>query len=555
MRKSFKGILAAMLAVAAFAACNRSGSDATESANPVLMFRISIDNTKSDEAWDRLFNQLKAYPECCDEVWFSTGIGIIPMDVHRENAERLARAKEDLETLGIESSIQVQMTIGHGDPLGIADEWTAKDWTGWTGSTGVEAKYCNCPRQPAYLEYMREMARLYAAVKPKTMWIDDDLRYDNHVPATDGSRIGCWCDTCLADFSAEEGKEWTRETLDRAMASDPALEERWKDFSIRSLQEIARIITRETHGISPETKMGYQKTFWDRDTTIIRAVLNTMAEESGQKVSYRLGGGAYYDKYHPVEQIMKSMEAARFMDVIGNPDCVESWCPEIESYPRHYGSRSGQAVLLEGFSALAFGMDAISMFVIDHGDESPELQNRSMLRPLQDGSDVLRRYARANRGTLAVGFRADVPTKKFYDFGALGIPILPGVGKSLGTLDDGSLNAVDMFSQPSSDIQALRDRLCLGTDCPAICLSPFIGLVIPRIGEDGSLKTLGIINCRIDDQGPVRFKLPALPASVRTVTWRELRKAPVSLRVERDSDGSAYVEIPEISPWNAGFIE
>ena len=37
------------------------------------------------------------------------------------------------------------------------------------------------------------------------------------------------------------------------------------------------------------------------------------------------------------------------------------------------------------------------------------------------------------------------------------------------------------------------------------------------------------------------------------MVWRELKKKPVKLRVER-SEGATYVVIPEIAPWSAGFI-
>lgn len=548
-----KFIIAALFSIITAASC-QSEKPRTADGSNTMMLRLSIDNTISDAACQRTLTQLRSYPRSCDEVWFSTGIGIPLLEVHEQHVQHLMSVKEALADLGISYSVQLQMTIGHGGSFGDPEEWAGKTWTGWTGSTGVEAEYCNCPRQAEYLEYIREMTRIYAATEPKTLWIDDDLRYDNHSPATDGSRIGCWCPTCIADFSAQEGHEWTRETLDAAMAGDEALAQRWKLFSIQSLQQVARIIAQETHTVSPSTRMGYQKTYFDSDTTIIRTVLQTLAQESGKKVSYRLGGGAYYDKYHPVDQIVKSMDAARFMRVIGCPDFVESWCPEIESWPRHYGSRSGQAVLIEGFSALAFGMDALSYFVIDHGDESAEVQNRSMLRPLQEGSETLLEYARANKGTQAVGFQAGTDNYTLFDFGMLGIPVLPGVGKSLGTLNAEDLQGVNMFTQTSADIQSFREKICRPTDSPVLCCAPFIGLVVPRIAEDGTLRTLGLINCRIDQQECIRFQLPGMPSDIKKAVWYELKKKPVTLPVERDEDGTAYVDVPSIEAWNAGFV-
>ena len=523
--------------------------------DPVMLLRLRMPNTATEEAWNDLLAGIKANPDCCDEIWFSTGVSDIPLEAHRAHVEKLLRAKEDLSELGIGTSVQVQMTIGHGDSIGETEDFSAKTWTGWTGSTGVEAKFCNCPRQPEFLEYMRKMAGLYAQVKPRVMWVDDDLRYDNHYPATANSRIGCWCEKCLADFSEQEGKVWTRKSLDKAMAKDKALEERWKEFSISSLDRIARIIAEETKAVSPETKMGYQKTYADRDTTVVRTILRTMAEVSGKKVEYRPGGGSYYDKLEPSRQIMKSMTAARYMRVLGCSDIVDSWCPEVETHPRHYGSRTGQAVLLEGFTALAYGLDAVSMFVLDNGEESMDVHSRRMLRPLHEGAPVLHEYAKANKGTVPVGFTADVSSDVLFPFGLLGIPVIPGLGESLGALSGEDLKGVDTYSETSSAVQAFRDKIQGRSKYPAKCVSPFIGLVIPRASNDGTIRTLGLINCRIDSQEAIRFSLPGLPADIKTATWREMRKGAVTLTIGRDSDGEAYVEVPAIGAWNAGFID
>ena len=559
MGSLLKAILA-LSAAAVLSACGgkavRDGSSCRgDEGSPVMMLRLRMPNTAVDENWAALLSGLKKYPRCCDEIWFSTGTGVPSMDVHREHVERLREAKEDLRRLSIGTSVQIQATIGHGDSVTDPDFMAGKTWTGWTGSTGVEDVCCNCPRQPEFLEYIRQMTRLYASLRPRVMWIDDDLRYDNHYPASAGSRPGCWCERCIADFSETEGRAWTRESLDRAMASDKELEERWKAFSISSLDRIARIVSEETMAVSPGTRMGYQKTYSDRDTTVVRTILGTMAEVSGRKVSYRAGGGAYYDRRHPAAQIIKSMRSARYMRVLGCADIVESWCPEIESWPRHYGSRTAQSVLLEDFAALAYGLDAVSMFVLDNGEEPFDLQARVMLRPLHEGAPVLEAYARANAGTVPAGYTAPAGVEDLFEFGTLGIPVLPGLGKDLGRLSAGDMKGVSMYSQPSSDVQAFRDALDSRSPAPAKYLSPFVGLVAPRVDAGGKLRTLGLVNCRIDAQQSIRFALPSLDSGTRKAVWRELRRPAVRLRIERGKDGTAFVEVPSVAAWNAGFIE
>ena len=77
--------------------------------------------------------------------------------------------------------------------------------------------------------------------------------------------------------------------------------------------------------------------------------------------------------------------------------------------------------------------------------------------------------------------------------------------------------------------------------------------MIPRIDDEGELRTLGLLNVRIDSQGPVRLRLPSLRRKVRSANWYEMKCEPVRLRIEREGD-DAYVTIPRIGAWNAGFL-
>lgn len=85
-----------------------------------------------------------------------------------------------------------------------------KKWTGRTGWSGIETKTCNCPRQPEFHAYLREVSQIYAGLGFARLWIDDDLRIANHQPSDSfGRRIGCWWSTCLKEFNAETGAQWT----------------------------------------------------------------------------------------------------------------------------------------------------------------------------------------------------------------------------------------------------------------------------------------------------------------------------------------------------------
>lgn len=521
-------------------------------AESVLQLRLRAPDIASDEAWAATCKMIADNPGCCDEVWFSTGVGLPPLAVHADRAERLVRAAADLRALGIVPSLQFQATIGHGDNLSLKENCSAKSWTGWTGSTGTEAVACNCPRQRGFLDYVRAVARLYAAFKPKFVWVDDDLRITNHRPATIGSLPGCWCDRCLADFNAQTGAAWTRSTLAAAVKKRPALEQRWISFSIQSIADVARAIAEEFRAVSPTSQMALQHGTSSPET--IRRILETLHGTSGAPVGFRPGGGAYYD-VNPNNQILKSLTSARFRRTFGNPPWISVWTPEIESWPRVYGSRSAQSILVEGFSALMYGMTAVSFLVTQTGNEDLSLYSRTILKPLAAAAPVLKGYAAANTGTHPVGFSSDLPVGRLYAYAATGVPVLFGIGRPCGTLTDADV-AINRCTAPTSKVQAARAAVdARAGGAPALVRSPFVGLMLPRVAVDGgALRTVALLNVRIDAQGPVDLLLRGVPSDVTTARWCELRRAPVDVPLRR-AGADVVAVIPEIGAWNAGYLD
>ena len=156
------------------------------------------------------------------------------------------------------------------------------------------------------------MSRLYASFKPRSVWIDDDLRVAGHAPGSPWGKvkdgwIGCWCPTCLAAFNAEMKTNWTRETLDAAMAKDTKLFDRWEAFSFAGIAAVARAIAEEFHKVSPTTRLAYQHGDYRNDSLL--AVFRALHEATGLPVGSRPGGGAYYDQ-NPNLQMIKAFGAA-----------------------------------------------------------------------------------------------------------------------------------------------------------------------------------------------------------------------------------------------------
>ena len=519
---------------------------------PLLTMRLRANDTETVETWRANFKEIAAHPGCCDEIWFSTGCGAPALDWHRTNAAVLAEAVRDCRAKGIVPSLQFQATLGHGDFVGTPELFRLKTWTGWTGWSGIETKYCNCPRQPAFHAYLREVSRIYAPLGFAGLWVDDDLRIAHHQPSDSyGRRIGCWCATCLGAFNAETGANWTREALAAAVLKDDALCARWRKFSIDGLLLVARAVGEEFVRASPETMLALQHACGEESADQVPAVLEAFRAISGRPVGFRPGGGAYYDD-DPNGVVLKSLRAGWFRNRIGDPEWIRVWTPEIESWPRTYYSRSPQGVLVEGFTALMYGMNAVSFFISNGAMEDPALYGRTHWTALAAAAPALRGYARAIAGCRPVGFT--MPGKAKIGVRRAAIPVLSGVGRSCGELTQAEC-ALDVNTMTSAAVQQRRDDLDRRAGrLPAVVRSPFLGLMQVHADAGNRPAAVALVNTRISAQGPVRVELRAVPEDVRTVTWQAICRGPETLPVERTAEG-AFVSIPEIGAWNAGYLD
>ena len=135
--------------------CNGNPGPAPK--RPLMMQRLRFGH-EAPEIWNRLFPELKRNRECCDEVWFSTGIGFPKLEEHRRRSALMADHAKELRAIDIVPSLQFQATIGHGDFSTSEAGVEGKTWGSYVGIHGEQCRYVNCPRQPGFLDYIREMA-------------------------------------------------------------------------------------------------------------------------------------------------------------------------------------------------------------------------------------------------------------------------------------------------------------------------------------------------------------------------------------------------------------
>ena len=382
-------------------------SCAAGDAVPFSAIRLRKPHTDREEVWSGLLAQFEKHRAGVDEVWFSTGICFPKMDEHRAAAARLAKDAEQLRKIDILPSLQIQATIGHGDAfLRYADN-SGMTWQGFTSGNGSVAKGCNCFRAPGFLAYMKEMSTLYAAaMRPYSVWIDDDIRIVSH----GGPGWGCHCGYCLGKFAEKEGKARTRKQLIEEMKDNAALAARWRAFAFEGEAELVRVIAEAVHAASPETRMCQQQP--GRYFPEHRLLYEAHHAATGLPVGMRPGAGAYLD-HDARAQIGKAYTLALQIDTIGPLPFIDRICPEIESCPRSFACRTGQGVLLEALEALAQGMNSISALIMDAGFETPEWYGDELLAPLARNAAMMKRYVALSEGAArcGYGFAGDPPVQ------------------------------------------------------------------------------------------------------------------------------------------------
>jgi hypothetical protein len=354
----------------------------------------------------------------------------------------------------------------------------------------------------------------------------------------------------VSGFNAETGGAWTRATLAAAARANAKLRVAYEEYAIRSVAGIARIVGEAFRDVSPRTRLAIQHNPNARRT--VAAIVGALYDAGGRPVGYRAGAGAYYD-VNPNDQILKAIAMAGGRRDFAHPEKVGLWSYEIACFPRTYGTKSAQSIITEAFSSLMFGFDAASALVLNYGQESEELYLRTRLKPMAEAAAALRALAAAGEGAVPVGFTFPPGGPSLYRFSQLGVPVLFGPGRSCGRLQSADLRH-DRCRMSSAEVQRVRTALdARAGGLPALLESPFVGMMLPRVAADGSLRSVALLNLRLDAQGPVHLRLRGVPADVTRVTWHEMRAPALSLPLTRDG-AVCTVVLPSIAAWNGGVV-
>lgn len=213
---------------------------------------LSIDAAgRTPEYWETMRDKLSRMG--CRRVFLAIlGQGsAAPIDYFRPLVKELARAGACFRAGGIEPAVWMGHTIGHSaDFSGSEARFSSLVAADRNGRLHSESG-CFCPLDHPFQDYLATVLAILAESRLPLLMLDDDFRLGNH-----GAEFGCFCELHLSRFRRETGLDLPAEELARRVRTDLELRRLWCRNNAESLYELAAVIEKAIHTVSPETRIG-----------------------------------------------------------------------------------------------------------------------------------------------------------------------------------------------------------------------------------------------------------------------------------------------------------
>ncbi|MCE5309200.1 MAG: hypothetical protein LLG20_16285 [Acidobacteriales bacterium] len=336
---------------------------AAKSGNSLVSFRIGTALWLTDERFQDLMHYFGRFPGMADELAFFTSETHppLPLEVMEQRAERLAKLMPQVRKLGMRAGINVLATMGHHAenlPNSLAAPWQrVMDIHGRISAGSF------CPAQPELVDYARKVYAAMAKASPDFIWLDDDIRLAGHGPVT----LTCFCDRCLANFSRETRREFTRETLP-AVFDSGTLEERmrwrarWLEHNRATIDNLFREIEQAVHALKPGLTLGFMTgdRFWEGYG--FARWTRTLSGPGHAPVMWRPGGGFYSDE-RPIDLVGKAHDVGR--QVAALPPDVTVIQSELENFPYQRLRKAAHTTVVEASAHMAAGTTGTAFNVLN----------------------------------------------------------------------------------------------------------------------------------------------------------------------------------------------
>ncbi len=345
-----------MLAIALFVNCSFSsfGQERIPANVPLISYRIFPGQYESDEQFSLLLKFLKEHPDAVDEIAlmdepFPRPAGL-PLEKVEGIAEVLKKRIAGLRQAGIQSvGINVAHTLGHWDVPGMV--FTPMPPA--IGHDGTRSLTCMCPNSQEFRAYIQKKYVLMAGTGADFIWVDDDLRAQNHGPV-----YPCFCSTCLELFGHEKDRKALVAKLNKP--ENASLRREWSEFCSWSMEGLSRDLGTAVHDVDPEVELGLMTIGYSNSTYAgyqINRWMTAMGASRG-----RPGHGFYTDE-KPGLLINKALDVGR--QVRDYPPEVRTIAYELENAPYITLDKSVNTLMNECTLALMMGCNGFALNVLN----------------------------------------------------------------------------------------------------------------------------------------------------------------------------------------------
>ncbi|MBE7033768.1 MAG: hypothetical protein E7406_06025 [Ruminococcaceae bacterium] len=380
--------------------------------NYTSTLRINMNNISD------LWSKLDKYPESFDEVLIFNQFIHSPksLDYHREEAERIAPELQKLKERGIRAGINIHNTVG------FFAEGLDKDLPPYKKSVSIDG-YVNegriCTEDPEGMEYVREQYRIYAAINPDMIYVDDDT-----------SSLSCACDKCIERFAGLHPEFFktlpaTLENLQKLVESDDIphrhkVRKAWIKYNALRMGELFENIEKAVHEVNPDIMLGIMSFMSGVDGIDTDNWAKKLLGENSTEIQWRPGRGVYtdYSMHELIEKAHRISAQIRYL-----PDFATRVESEIENFPYQSLRKSTSFTAFEAFIYQASGCTGTTYNVLCKEEEIGE-EHEVFVKMAEDSKHYGKLLAEAfqRKALCGVGFwwdkeSASYPTDdkwKFY---------------------------------------------------------------------------------------------------------------------------------------------
>ena len=228
--------------------------------------------------------------------------------------KRFSDFRAALKDSDVPVGILLQATMGHG--------WTPSvpaKYSKFMLGDGSEP-YTFCPLGEEFKEYIRNMIRTLGKLKPAFFMLDDDTRMIT-------GRNGCYCNLHVDRFNREQGTNYDRESLRKAVETDREVARAYWDLQNQSIVELAQVIREAIDETDPQIHCSFCTCCVE--VPVAGKIAKTLGAP-GHDITIRINHGLYKNEslsYYPLWMWTTARQAQFFPKeyrVLAEPDT----CPQ-----------------------------------------------------------------------------------------------------------------------------------------------------------------------------------------------------------------------------------